>query len=695
MNSVKNTWEYQHRTELIIISITVLLCSAALYMQIKGFYLTFIDTDDYMRVVRIREFFQNYNLCDNVVKRCNVPYGCSLHWTRFYDFFIIIPSYFLSFFTSSVNIAIDYVCFCISPIIRVAAAFVFFKMLCKNDVINHDNAFLCLVFFATQPLIISYGNFGRPDHHAFIVLFVMVFLSKYFEAARYGFRERYIGTGRLTAICLWISPETLIPLLLADGVAFIYALKQGKEERNNIFQFIFLKNIETLRCIEILLIFSYLASSYDTAKISEKFEIIVAMELMRYFFVHFKAVTNPVKTFLQFIWIPFCLLEFFILKRLLCVYYDEISIVHWGLYASATYFFWILQREKNNGKITFFEAICATAGIYVFLVTFPKFLFGMAADVTPYVKHIWLNRVNEMLSPFSTGSSLLYILHALFVLIATYSKLKEIYAGEYKEFPHKVFFWVLFSALSVVYLVFAAFSNRMLLYSSLFSLPLLVDLGMNKVYILLINRKIRIFLTAFMTIFYIVFAAAFSESEVECENNDNYLAGNVDKNSSDFEREEGKLEGKPYSKRELFEELDTISSIPTVIMAHSNDGPSILYYTKHCAIGAPYHRQQEGIISSYEVMEAPYDEEKIKKILSETGASYIFVRCQKGNKGKVNNENDLMLRNKSTAHDRTRYKQSLSNMILNGEIPNWLEKMSMSKNFEKEAIIVKIKEAEE
>lgn len=666
MENLKNSWACQHKTELIILSIVVLFCSASLYMQMKGLYLDFIDTDDYMRVVRIREFFQNHDLYNNVIERCNVPYGCSLHWTRFYDFFIIIPSYLLSFFTTSINTAIDYVCFCISPIIRIATAFVFLKMLHDNDIMNRDNAFLCVVLFAAQPLIIAYGNFGRPDHHAFIVLFMVLFLAQYLRAAQSSFKKHYISTARLTALCIWISPETLIPLLLADGIAFLYGLKNfGKDEKSrNIYQFVFAKNLEILKCIEILLIFSCLGRPAGRTLLKSG-GIIATMELMRYFFVFSRKTKNKI---LQFSWILLFLVSSFILRELLPIYYDEISVVHWGLYASATYFFWPLPR-KIDDKVVPFDVFCAAAGVSTFLFMFPKFLLGMGADVSPYVKQIWLSKVNEMQSPFNSGDTFLYILHASFVVAAVCSKFYDLFKKRYTNDLSKTFFWLFFSGLSAIYIIFAGLANRMLLYSSLFSLSLVVDLCMNNTYFSGLKRGIRIFSAAFMTIFFMIFAAAISGDDVEEKEN---IAEKTEKTSASEDKEKEK----EYSTRELLTELDHISPVPVVIMAHSNDGPSILYYTKHCTIGAPYHRQQEGIISSYEVMQAPYDEEKVKKIVKETGTSYIFIKVPKVDQKKGKKDNKVA---------------SLPQLILEKKIPEWLEKVRMSEKFEEEAIVVKVK----
>ena len=62
--------------------------------------------------------------------------------------------------------------------------------------------------------------------------------------------------------------------------------------------------------------------------------------------------------------------------------------------------------------------------------------------------------------------------------------------------------------------------------------------------------------------------------------------------------------------------------------------PEILYFTKHRAVGAPYHRQYQGIISSYEVMEADYNRDTVKRNLLNTDAAYILIKKPKPDKNR-------------------------------------------------------------
>jgi hypothetical protein len=133
---------------------------------------------------------------------------------------------------------------------------------------------------------------------------------------------------------------------------------------------------------------------------------------------------------------------------------------------------------------------------------------------------------------------------------------------------------------------------------------------------------------------------------------------------------------KTYKEKELFAAVDNISSTSLVLMAHCDFGPQLLYYTKHKVVGAPYHRQHQGISASYEVMEAPFSPQKVKKILAATDASYIFIK-KSPNKRK---KNDKHHKNNSP---------SLTEMIIAGQLPSWISIENFPKKFN-DVIIAKI-----
>lgn len=606
-----------------------LLINVDYQLQMHGFRMVFTDTDDYMRLVRIRDFFSHYDLSNNVISRSNVPFGCSLHWTRFYDFFIIIPTYILNFFVNSINQSIEYVGFVIGPIIKSVTIMVFFNV-CQK-IMEKNDAFLLTAIFAAHPFILPFGIFGRPDHHSFIMLFIIVYLNSIIDIieSKFDNRDFCAKAATIAALCVWISPETLIPILLMDGVLFIHSFSNVEKLRC-----LLKKNLSTACDIGIIIfLFSDLEGDILT--------ICCLLTVVPYAIADKKHLESLIFRY----WHVVAIILLGILFPLVStVEYDKISVLHMALFTfGALYFGIIMIYQGLSLKIRIVTAFSWFLLIaYAFLSMYPMFFDGMCANIDDYVKEIWLYRVEEMRSPFTLGAGATFTAYSVVTAIAMVSKVVELIRGKSTNLGLT---WQILIANAGCYTVFAGISYRMLPYSALFGLPLIVDFGMNSDFTKSLHRLWRIIITAFLSIL-VLFCASYLDPE-----------------------KESKTTQSPYTSEELFKLLDNLSPEPIVIMAHSNDGPAILYHTKHSVVGAPYHRQTKGIIFSYKIMEDEYDEEIAKSILKVTDSSYIFVR-----RTKINPKME---------------KMSLAHMIANNNLPNWLNIVELPKKFN-DIIIAKI-----
>ena len=101
------TWFRNNRTEVYILMLLSLMVNAINYLQIKGWCISFFDPDDYMRLVRMEEFFSGGSFYEQVIHRANSPFGGVMHWSRFYDLLWILPVHFASFFMDSVKESVE------------------------------------------------------------------------------------------------------------------------------------------------------------------------------------------------------------------------------------------------------------------------------------------------------------------------------------------------------------------------------------------------------------------------------------------------------------------------------------------------------------------------------------------------------------------------------------------------------------
>jgi hypothetical protein len=574
--------------------------------------------------------------------------------------FLIIPAYFLSFFTDSREIAIGYVGFCIGPILRIAIIFIIFNI-AEKLLKRKDDAFLAAAILAANPISAQFCLFGRPDHHSFITLFMVLFLRCIIFFIESQFTSGYALLAAITAMGIWISPESLIPLLLTDATLFLYALSKID---SHIMMAMYLKNI-LIACFIGTIILSSTTIGFG----------IFFGSLSLLLLSHYICLRRDALYYLWILALPIYLAMQFVAP----VFYDEISVVHFSLYLCSAFVFGAISYCRDRFKIRrpFLFIIFAFCIAALFLYSYPKFLYGMEADIDPYIKKIWLCKVLEMKSPFELGYHFFFITHVAVQTIAILSKVLELIDKKssamriMRSLYNGVFFaktgktaaqdrnvlpvhedlssgsdevdceknplcngfiiWIILIVLSVCYMILSSFAYRMLPYSFLFGLILVVDFGMSSRWTKKLHRFVRIVLTFFMVTLF-MFLTAYSENEDE--NND------CDKHGSQLE---------------LLKEIDKLSEIPVVIMAHSNDGPQLLYYTKHSVVGAPYHRQAEGIINSFKVMEDKFSESEVKRILILTDASYILIRKPKKSA------------NASPTND-----QSLPKLIIDGKQPSWI-----------------------
>ena len=157
----------ESKIELTVLGIMYLMMLAFCYISGFGCQISFIDTDDFMRVLRTQEFFSHFDLNNTIISRGNYPIGCDLHWTRLYDFFLIGLTYIIDFFVDSVETSVKYACFLISPITGLISMVFVHKIL--QNFLKKDSIFLATAIFCASPFLIPFFSFGRPDHHSFII----------------------------------------------------------------------------------------------------------------------------------------------------------------------------------------------------------------------------------------------------------------------------------------------------------------------------------------------------------------------------------------------------------------------------------------------------------------------------------------------------------------------------------------------
>lgn len=621
-----------NRLEIFILILMSCIISCASYVFFLNNSLSFSDTDDFMRIIRLDEFFKTGDFYNSVIDRANYPYGCDLHWTRFYDLFLSIPILIIHWLGISIEDSIKYVCFVISPIIKLICTILVFDLLKKF--MSKESSFVGAAVFCGTPFVSTIFSFGRPDHHAFIMMWMIIYASSLVDIlqADKGKIKPFLKSGTVAAINVWISPETLIPILLGECVLFLRSFNDEE-----LCEKLYFKNATTAFFIMVITGIEQKVFSTPSYGLTVCFWIFLFAHAM-------KSKLTFQSPYLRYWHFAYLLNLMMVMPFIGPVEYDKISIVHFVVFACITVGMAIniqlMGQKYHKIDIIIWCAVIAT----VFLSIYPLFLKGMAADVPELAKRIWLYKVNEMRSPFAKDTGLFMIVFFIICLVAIVVKIQELSKNKIFQRTEENTIWWLFTALGSAYTILGCCAYRMLPYAALFSTPLIISLGMDSFWVKKWNHLSKIVFTLCLGVFFVCFTGY-------CE----------------FDPEEAKKNRKEtYSPLELFNFLDKLSPTPKVIMAYANDGPTLLYYTKHTVISVPYHRATQGIIYSYIITQMSYDEKLAKKVLKKTRSQYIFLR-----KSVLDNP------------------KSLGARIFKGEIPTWCKKIKVPEKFD-DIVLVEI-----
>jgi hypothetical protein len=492
-----------------------------------------------------------------------------------------------------------------------------------------NNAFLTTAIFPCHPLIYGINHFGRPDHHAFIMLFMIIYLKSAIEVVltKFNGENSYLKPAIVATLCVWISPETLIPILRTDGVLFIYAFADMEK-----LKFLHMKNTLTAYGVGMIVFFSpHQMLNY------------VLTTCILLMVAPYATTTNGYRLdrVLKYWHIVVITLMLQLCPLITTVEYDKISAVHIFLFVCSAIYFGISMvhyglelKRRAVLSVIWFAAIAV-----MFLFLYPKFFSGMSANIDDYVKEIWLSKVKELQSPLTGDMKVDFLIYCIILITSIGSKITRLLSQ--KSIAADIIWYILMSN-AVVYTILAGMAYRMQPYAVLFGLPIIVDFAINSDFTKSIHRLWRVTAALFFTTFFLFFRGSVVSKSVV----------------------------RTYTQRELFELIDNLSQTSAVLMARVDDGPALLYHTKHNVVGAPYHRQEKGIIYSHNVMNAKYDEKTVKSILKTTGSSYIFIKKHSYDKNQPKSE-------------------SLAQMLINNNHPDWIDILKLPPRFN-DVIIAKI-----
>lgn len=621
----------------------------------------FLDPDDYMRLIRVKilhnnlcdffNFFCNNVFCDHeiiipsfqfwyddVIARSNFPFGCSLHWTKFYDLILliggVISQWFLTFFhmireaNFSCNCLITFdsglhfFANIVGQIFGACLSYLVFDIATTKLKFAKDEAFILSILFFCN--IFSYNNYTNqhPDHHGLIMVSFVYLIKTAFDVFEKILSENFSTDNVLSEkllnkncsnknfsitnhiknrqctqfflaciIAIWVSPEILYFIFIVEIIFVFYSLINSRTIH-------FLYNNSILICIASIAIFA-IENSYQN-------------------------------------WPT--------------IAYDKISILHIVIFfvnCIALKFAQIMFSvvKKVNLRIIFLAIIGAISILFVYYFN-PNVIHFMSGAILPEVKNCWLDRVQEMQSPFLLDIKyhfsyyVLIYLASIFCVIykftMDYAKLEksgisienfyQINKDDKARLLIDKYFYVLFlSIVIIIYIILGSFSTRNIHYTNIGYLLVFHALNLLKVGDFLKNscnffkkvhfkikksdaKKRYCFYFLILLMPYVLFFTK-------------YLAKTEEKNVIsiiDVQKKDDNL-------LKVYKFLDDLSNLPKTFFMNISQGPEFLYFTKHNIVGASYHRQAEGIIADYKLMYEDLSNDEAFQIIKTHKIDYIFI----------------------------------------------------------------------
>lgn len=304
-----------------------------------------VDTDTFMRLVRVEQLAESGGWYDSFIHRSNYPYGDNLHWTRPLDILLLVGAYLLTPILGF-HKALLYWGIVISPIIGIFSLLALYWAV--KPVINRNSIQMLWLLFISQTILLQVYFFGRPDHHSLLLFLFILLMGSMFRmvSAPENHKHAMIG-GIIASLSLWVSIEAMFAMVI----------------------------------VYITLVFLWLAGGKSYSRQILIFSLSVLITSTVFLFIE-----RP-------------------LSGLLVVEYDKISIVHlyvFSIAALASYLVHYFQYASIGSKLRSLGVLLATSGLLIWFV-FPNFFRGPMAGINKAIVPIWLDKVTEVQPLWNSG----------------------------------------------------------------------------------------------------------------------------------------------------------------------------------------------------------------------------------------------------------------------------------------------------
>lgn len=497
------------------------------------------DTDGYMRLVRVRQLLEGGAWFDGSVSRSNWPFGESHHWTRPLDV-LILGLYWPLRLGMESDTALAVAGALISPACHLATCLAAPWVI--RPVVPGPERLFAMPAMLIQPGLLAYGNIGRADHHALILLIFVLVLGTWIRTLLDpSDRRAPVTTGILAGLGIWVSPEALLPL----GIIFVSGAALWMLRANGIV-------VANLRLCAALL--GTVAAGVVVERPPTQWSTVA---------------------------------------------FDQISIAHVTVSALALLFWAVIavrrtawDRPGMRAAVVFAGAI-ASFGIIAW--QYPGFFRGPWHGVDLDVIQIWLSHVSELQPLFPRGTSGLgfYVAQLGPAILLIPAAIYWLHRDRNERMAH-VWFLMLISL--CIYVPLASAQLRFSGHAGALLALLVVELlrrALGQV------RRVRkgarqsaariAAIASLMTGFFMLGAA---------------IEASIGPNETGPTSGQSVANCALTGITPVLANPETFGSEARTILAFIDFGPELLYRTPHRVLAGPYHRNYQGIMDAYRIMTA-------------------------------------------------------------------------------------------
>ncbi|MGD2097810.1 MAG: hypothetical protein PVG35_09530 [Desulfobacterales bacterium] len=470
------------------------------------------------------------------------------------------------------------------------------------DILLFSGAYTLSVFMPFEEALYWFGNFINPLMH-FITFFLIVYISKTF---------------------LKVEDISLLSILLPFQLVTTRYFRMGNYDHHGFILLLFtiflvtsLKAIQHQKAYVWSLLCGFIASLCIWAGIESLFYVVLLTAFMGLIWIIYDSnysKNNFLMSLSLFVTSAVILIIELPIDKLFSIHFDRISIVHlflWGLLLTFWLFVNILKHFKNITKNLSQKIVISGLGFFfcsiVMVNVFPEFFYGPEVGIDPLLKKIYMDHTTEF-APLFTDYEKLFDYLNLSWLFGFISLLMCVYIIKHKQRAEKLS-WSIIGTLLLAYGSISLYQARWLSYFQLLSI-IPMSLILHKITKweelnfkpnlrkLIMVSTILAFCLAPITISLVL----------------------------------GKNTKPPLLRQSTFlnqlciflNEADIFNNKEYRILTSIYIGPLILYKTKHEVIGTPAHRNEKGILDTYNIMNSE-DEEVAQYIIQKRDIDVILV----------------------------------------------------------------------